>query len=137
MSNEPDDPDEAKVEMLYPAIPEDLSSSAIKVWKQLVISLVKQGTLTENEKPLFKEYCECVGDALDYGEFLADNGESFIDDNGENQIRPEVELRHLCWKRSREIAPLLGIGYQARSLLDEPKIERKKRKQRGLTQGDA
>lgn len=130
MTNEPEQ-DEAKVEMLYPAIPEDLSESAIKVWKQLVITLVKNGTLTENEVPLFVEYCQCVGKALDFENFLNEEGEIFVDDNGEQQTRKEVELRNRCWDRSREIAPLLGVGFPARSLLDEPKIERKKRKQRG------
>ena len=130
MTHEPDQ-DKAKIEMLYPAIPEGMADSAVKVWNHLVIPLVKQGTLTENELPLFVEYCQCVGEAQEFEDFLSEEGEIYVDDNGEQTIRREVELRNRCLDRSHEIAPLLGIGFPARSSLEEPKIERKKRKRKG------
>jgi len=121
---DPTPPKKEKLEASTSALlkpPVHLTKFAQAVWSDLAPSLVESGSLTGVEKYLFVEYCQSVGRALEYVEKLKKAGGEYVktSNSGSGTVRKEVALRDEAWERSREIAPLLGIGFKSRAAQDK------------------
>lgn len=111
---------------------------AQKVWRQLAPSLISTGMLTSAETFLFIEYCQLVGQALQYQDDLTKMGE-FKKTTKMEFERKEVKMRNQAWDRSREIAPLIGIGFKSRQTAErtQQQIDNTRARASGSTQAPA
>ena len=111
-----------KAKPVLPKCPAWLSKEAKKEWRRVAGPLYRAGLLTELDKNTLAMYCQTWGRYEQCQKTLAQEGDTYIQSNGEPKQRPEYYIMKDAMKELRALITLFGLapGPRMRMELPEP-----------------
>jgi P27 family predicted phage terminase small subunit len=111
-----------KAKPVLPKCPAWLSKEAKKEWRRVAGPLYRAGLLTELDKNTLAMYCQTWGRFEQCQKILAQEGDTYVQVNGEPKQRPEYYIMKDGMKELRALITLFGLapGPRMRMELPEP-----------------